>query len=277
MQRALSTHLFVNHRLTTALLDKIQHAGIPAIEIFCGRQHMDYTNRAQVSELAHWFRDAELKLWSLHSPMYRDESWGKVGPDAVINICEREKGRRIAAVDEVKRALELSESVPFKYFIQHLGVSGEEFDGRKTDSAFSSLEELTVFGKQRGVEILLENIPNGISRPKALVEFLDETHLNVGFCFDTGHAHICGGIEAAFEVMQDRIRSTHVHDNDGKDDKHMVPLVEKGGTIDWAKTMAQLRSRGEQYPLLLELKESPEMKHPLDDAMRSFEQLESIQ
>ncbi len=41
MNHALSTHLFVNHRLTTALLNRIEQAGIPAVEIFCGRQHLD--------------------------------------------------------------------------------------------------------------------------------------------------------------------------------------------------------------------------------------------
>src|SRR3954447_23962906 len=70
MQRVISTHLFVNHRLTVAMLDRVQHAGIPAVEIFCARQHLDYRDRAQIVELGHWFRDATLKLHSIHAPMY---------------------------------------------------------------------------------------------------------------------------------------------------------------------------------------------------------------
>ena len=70
MKRALSTHLFVNHRLTTVWLDRIWNAGIPLVEIFCARQHLDYRDRAQIAELGHWFHDSELKLHSLHSPMY---------------------------------------------------------------------------------------------------------------------------------------------------------------------------------------------------------------
>ena len=58
MHHVLSTHLFVNHRLTVARLDKVQHAGIPAVEIFCARQHLDYRDRAQIAELGHWFRDS---------------------------------------------------------------------------------------------------------------------------------------------------------------------------------------------------------------------------
>ena len=59
--------------------------------------------------------------------------------------------------------------------------------------------------------------------------------------------------------MKKRIRSTHVHDNDGKNDSHLLPLVTEGGTIDWKKTMELLRSGGDQYPLVLELKERPEL------------------
>ena len=95
MKHILSTHLFVNHRLSGAMLSRIEHAGIPAVEIFCARQHLDYRNKAQVTELGHWFDDSELKLHSLHSPMYTDEIWGRSGPHAVVTITEPVKGRRL--------------------------------------------------------------------------------------------------------------------------------------------------------------------------------------
>src|ERR1035438_1697164 len=106
MNHYLSTHLFVNHRLTTAMLSKIEAAGIPGVEIFCARQHLDYRNKAQVNELGHWFRDSKLKLHSLHSPMYTDEIWGRSGPQSHLNITERKKADRIRSVDEIKRSLE---------------------------------------------------------------------------------------------------------------------------------------------------------------------------
>src|SRR5689334_24090732 len=185
MNHYLSTHLFVNHRLTTALLTRIQQAGIPAVEIFCARQHLDYTNKAQVAELGHWFRDSELKLWSLHSPMYTDEIWGRSGPHSHISIPETTKARRFEMVDEIKRALEVAETIPFKYLIQHMGVCGEEFDMRKVDAAFSALEQISIFAGQRGVEVLLENIPNDLSSAERLLQFEDLTHLGLNFVFDT--------------------------------------------------------------------------------------------
>lgn len=276
MQHVLSTHLFVNHRLTVAQLDRIQHAGIPAVEIFCARQHLDYRDRAQVTELGHWFRDSGLKLHSLHSPMYTDEIWGRSGPHSVISITEPVKGKRLEMVDEIKRALEIAETIPYKYLIQHIGVSGEEFSERAMDAAFSALEQISLFARQRGVEVLLENIPNGLCSAEHLMLFLDQTHLNLNFVFDVGHANIGEGVEAAFGIMKDRIRSTHIHDNDGTADKHLFPLVSEGGTIDWKTTMSLLRSRPDQYPLLLELKEAPEFPQPLATVAEVFDRLESI-
>jgi sugar phosphate isomerase/epimerase len=278
MDHVLSTHVFVNHRLTTVWLEKIWQAGIPAVEIFCARQHLDYRDQAQINELGHWFRDSDLKLHSLHAPMYTDDVWGRSGPNSVINITEPVKSKRLAMVDEIKRALEISETIPFRYLIQHIGVHEEEWDERKVDSAFSALEEINLFAKQRGVEVLLENILNQLASPERLKTFLEATHLKLNFCFDVGHAHVIGGVSAAFQVMKERIRSTHVHDNDGTSDSHLFPLQADGGTVDWKKTMELLRSRPGQYPLVLELRETPDLNlpHAFDAVKQIFEKLETI-
>ncbi len=276
MNHVLSTHLFVNHRLTVALLNRIMNAGIPAVEIFCARQHLDYYNRAQINEMAHWFRDADLKLHSLHAPMYNDEIWGRSGPQSVITLTEPVKAKRIHMVDEIKRALEIAEHIPFRYLIQHLGVGDEEYDGRKIDAAFTALEELILFARQRGVEILLENIPNALSSAERLMLFDEMTHLRLNFAFDVGHAHMNEGVAAAFDIMKDRIRSTHIHDNNGTDDKHLFPFFGEGGTVDWKTTMKLLRSRASQYPLLLELREVPEITNPLEKVREVFDRLEEL-
>ena len=287
MTRALSTHVFVGHRLTTVWLDRIWQAGIPLVEIFCARQHLDYYNRAQVAELAYWFRDSPLKLHSLHSPLYNDEVWGLSGPDAVIDITEPVKSKRMKMVDEIKRTLEIAETVPFRYLIQHIGMKDAEFNDRAVDAAFSALEEIVIFARQRGVEVLLENIPNELSTAERLLMFLELTHLNLNVCFDTGHAHMHEGVVQAYRRLKSRIRSIHVHDNNGKEDQHLYPLLSDAegtppegtrneGTIDWSRAMQALRSQPNQYPLLLELKEVPAMGHQVDEARRVFGRLEEM-
>ncbi len=277
MDHFVSTHFFVNHRLTVAMLSRMQTVGIKGVEIFCARQHLDYRNKAQVAELGHWFRDSEIKLHSLHSPMYTDEMWGRSGPHSVVTITEQVKSQRLQWVDEIKRALEVAELIPCRYLIQHIGVGGEEFDMRKFDAAFSALEELMLFARHRGVEILLENIPNELSSAERLLQFQELTHIGLNYIFDTGHAHMNEGVEAAFHLMKDRIRSTHIHDNNGVDDKHLWPIVQEGGTIDWKNAMGLLRSRESQYPLMLELKEQPEfVGHPLDTIQKVFDGLAAV-
>jgi len=273
MQRALSTHLFANHRLTTVWLERIWNAEIPLVEIFCARQHLDYRDKAQISELGHWFRDAPLKLHSLHSPMYNDDVWGRSGPQSVITITEALKSKRLDMVDEIKRALEIAETVPFRYLIQHLGVAGEEYDERKIDYAFSALEEINLFARQRGVEVLLENTPNELATAERLRMFLDVTHLNLNVCFDVGHAHMHGSVESEYRLLKPRIRSTHVHDNNGADDSHLFPGK---GTVDWVGATDLLRSADGQYPLLLELREVDEMQHPVESARTTFDYLEGL-
>lgn len=275
MEHVLSTHLLVQHRINTVWLERIREAGIPAVELFCARQHFDYHDKAQVSELGYWFRDSELKLHSLHSPMFNDDCWGRTGPMAVVSITELSKPRRLQCVDEIKRAVEVAEKIPFRYLIQHIGVKGEEWSEQKVDAAFSALEEIVLFASNRGVKVLLENIPNQLSSAERLLSFLELTHLDLDFCFDTGHANMNEGVEAAYALMQGRIRSTHINDNNGEEDSHLTPLVDQGGTVNWKRTMELLRSRPGQYPLVLELRESPGAP-PLEMARRVFESLENL-
>ena len=276
MRHALSTYLFVDQRLTVAMLDRILRSGIREIELFCARQHLDYHNRSQIEELGHWFRDSELKVHSMHSPLFSDDAWGRTGPSSVISVTETSKVKRIGVTDEIKRALEVAEAIPFRYLVQHLGAGNEEYTEAKADAAFNALDEINLFARQRGVQVLLENTPNELSTAERLNHFVDTTHLPVFFCFDTGHAHIGRGVVYEYELMKDRIRSTHVHDNDGVGDTHLFPCGGNGGSIDWRSTMQLLRSADSDTPLLLELGAVGEMANPLDEVKKSFDQLEDL-
>jgi sugar phosphate isomerase/epimerase len=273
MNHALSTQLWAGHRLTTNLLAKIEHAGIPEVEIVCAKQHLDYRDKAQIVELGHWFRDCDLKLRSLHSPMYTDDIGGLSGPHAVITITEPVKSKRMPMVEEIKRAIEIAELIPFRYLIQHIGVPAEEFDMFKVDAAFTALEELRVFARQLDVEILLENIPNQLSTAARLRDFQDLTHIGLNYAFDTGHAHMAEGVETAFHLMKERIRSTHIHDNLGQEDSHLLPFT---GAIDWKTVVPLMRACGSQFPLLLEVKERPGAVAPLDAIRDAFDKLEEL-
>ena len=231
------------------------NGGAQAIEIFAARGHFNYTDRQHIREIGNWFRSTGVTFHSMHSPMHADEEWGRSGSTA-INIAAVEKRDRIAAMDEIKRALEVAEQVPFQFLVQHVGVSNEESTEHKLEAAMTSLEHLHALAKPLGVQLLLENIPNDLSTPDSLMALLHAGRfVDVGVCFDLGHAHLLSSVKEAFEVLKDRIRSTHVHDNKKDRDSHLWPgdLSAGEGGIDWNEAMQLLRSAPQLPPLLLEI------------------------
>lgn len=271
MIRAMSTYVYVKERLHPGLLDGLVRGGAQAIEIFAARQHLDYANRKQhVREIADWFRSSGIPLNSVHSPMFADYEWGRTGAPP-INVTSTDRASRIEAMDEIKRALEIAEQIPFRFLVQHLGTGNEEFDDRKFEAAMTSIEHLRAFAKPLGVRILLENIPNEMSTPDKLIDFITTSHFDdVGVCFDVGHAHMMSSVPEAFEVLKQHIRSTHVHDNAKDKDSHLWPGK---GNIDWPGTMELLRSAPQVPPLLLEI-EGEEKVSPVERMTEAFENLE---
>ena len=272
MLKAMSTYVYVKERLHPGLLDGLVRGGAQAIEIFAARQHLDYANRKQhVREIADWFRTSGIPLNSVHSPMYADYEWGRTGAPPV-NIAATDRAQRIAAMDEIKRALEIAEQIPFRFLVQHVGVSGETFDERKFEAAMTSIEHLRAFAKPLGVSIIVENTPNELSTPDRLVELIHTSHFqDVGVCFDLGHAHIMSDVPLAFETLRDHIRSTHVHDNNKDRDSHLWPGK---GTIDWKQAMELLRSAPHTPPLLLEIEGDEKVSVP-DGMSETFRKLEA--
>ncbi len=272
MRRILSTYRWVNQPLTSMLLGQIARADIPAVEIFCASVHFDYRSGEAIRDLASALSEHGLELHSLHSPTERDAISGHQ-TGMPISISDPERIRRIDAVDEVKRALEVAERIPFAYLVQHIGSGRQSADPRKLDAAFASLENLAIFAKHRGVTIAIENKADELSCPTSLHQFIQETHLQVKFCFDTGHAHIEGGVQAGLELMRDRVAMVHIHDNHGDKDEHLPPGE---GTIDWKATCAQLAGAGEMPALVMELKEKGPGVPSVDEIRTAFDRLDEF-
>jgi sugar phosphate isomerase/epimerase len=271
MQRILSTYMYRNQPLTPVLLAEIARAGITGVEIFCETFHFNYVAAQSVRELAGSLADQGLTLHALHAPNERDTAPGR-GSGVPISIADPERIRRQDAVDEIKRALEVAETIPFRFFTQDLATGHQAADPRKFDAAFNSLEILAVFAKHRGVTIALQNTPNELGSPASLAQFIKDTHLhNLGFCFDIGHAHMEGGAEAGFHLMRDRVVTAHVHDNHGEKDEHLLPWE---GTIDWDGALGEFANAPEPLPLVLELKETAPGLPSLDQISTAFDKLE---
>jgi sugar phosphate isomerase/epimerase len=282
MQRLLSTYLFISRRLTRELIVQIAEHGFQGLEIFCSRSHFDYNTKKEVQEIARALSDSGLKLASLHAPTSRDLSATREGGQP-LSICEVERVRRVEAMDELKRAIDVAEELPFSRMTFHMGGPRETSDPRKRDAAFSSLEHLILHARHVGVTICVENTTSEMGAPAYLRSFVDETRLaGLRFNFDIGHAHLADGPEEdrvaeGFAPLKDLVAGVHVHDNHGEKDEHLPPY---DGSIDWPAAVELLKTAPEtNLPLTLELKEkigseAPSTHDQLETARKSLDRLE---
>jgi sugar phosphate isomerase/epimerase len=282
VQRLLSTYLFVSRKLTRELLGQIADAGFTGVEVFCSRGHFDYTSKTEARDLGAALDSLGLTLTSLHAPTSRDLSATREGGQP-LSICEVERVRRIEAMDELKRAIDVAEDLPFPRMIFHMGGTRETADPRKRDAAFSSLEHLILHARHVGVTICVENTTSEMGDPAYLRSFYDETRLTgLRFNFDIGHAHLADGpdeerVEKGFAPLRDLVVGAHIHDNHGEKDEHLPPY---DGTIDWEKAIQLLKMAPvSDLPLLLELKEktgpdAPGAQEQLAAASKAWDRFE---
>jgi sugar phosphate isomerase/epimerase len=282
MQRLLSTYLFVSRKLTPELLGQIAEARFQGVEIFCSRSHFDYTSKQEVRAMAQALGHHRLGLASLHAPTSRDLSSTREG-GSPLSICEVERVRRIDAMDELKRAIDVAEDLAFPRMVLHMGGSRETADPRKRDAAFGSLEHLILHARHTGVTIAVENTTSEMGDPAYLRAFVDETRLTgLRFNFDIGHAYLAEGaeeerVEKGFAPLRELLAGAHIHDNHGEKDEHLPPF---DGTIDWTAAIKLLKTTPEaNLPLVFELKEktgpeAPSLAEQLAGARKAMDRFE---
>lgn len=279
MKRSISTHVFLKQRLHPGLLDAMVSAGAQSIELFAARHHFDYADRSEVKELAKWFRSNNCRA-TLHQPIYDGRAsggsdWSRHVPPT-INLIDPEKTRRIDAMDEVKRALEAAEQIDIDSVALHLGGPNDTWDERTLDVSMTAVEHIKAFAHPLGVKTLIETLPNQVTTPEHLVEMLRIAHLDtVGVCLDVGHMNLHGmpGIAKAFELLGDRVKQLHLHDNRGEKDEHCWPGE---GTIDWNAVRAGTAALKQPPVGTLEIRYEPEIdaKRMSECAVKAFTLLE---
>lgn len=252
MQKGLSTHLFVREPLTVEHLELCLSSGFEKIELFALRPHFDYRNKQRTEPIASWLADHESVLNSIHTPFCLD--YQVSGSPTWLSIAALEKLMRQKAVDEIKWAIEFAELVPVPMAVVHMGIPGDTFNQRHLEATYQSLETLLPFSRSLGARIALENIPNTLSRISVLRELLEgPQYKDVGICFDSGHSNLTGNPSDEIRSGEGLILTTHLHDNHGLRDEHLLPFE---GNIDWVHVLEALHGIGYGGVYLLELKEN---------------------
>ena len=250
----VSTHLFHENRLSREHLVDIAAHGFETVEVFATRAHFDYHDRAAIDQLGEWLSDTRLELNSVHAPIFDAMSGGKwVGS---FSNASGDEARRKQAIAETKAALEIARAVPFRYLVLHLGMPSVEkvpAGDNQPAAARRSVEEIAELAANVSVQVAIEVIPNTLSSPGALCRLIEEDLDgvdNIGVCLDYGHANIGGDVAEAIETISGHLLTTHVHDNNGKRDDHLVPYA---GKIDWDAAMMETQKVGYDGVLMFEV------------------------
>ena len=271
----ISTHLYVGDRLDRDHLVEIAAHGFEAVEVFAVKSHFDYRDRRAAIALAEWLDDTRLTLHSMHAPIARDYvkgSW-KDG----LTLAAGDEAQRKAAVEETLATLDVSAAVRYSTLVLHGGVP-EPYGGPADNhlaSLVRSLEELAPAAQRYGVRLAIEVIPNSLSTPSALVDLIesDIDAAELGICMDVGHARLMGDVVDAIETCSGHLIATHLHDNRGRSDDHLVPGK---GVIDWEATLLALQKIGYDDVWMLELAAAAERKPVLEAAVRARERFEAL-
>jgi sugar phosphate isomerase/epimerase len=273
MQFGISTHLYHDQRLSREHLAQIAGYGFEAVELFATRSHFDYTNVGAIDELGRWLKETGLVLHSIHAPIF--ESFGSGGTGTTFSIAASDGARRQAAVREAELAFAVLRRIPAKYVVIHVGAPAKYAPASDNNRAAASrsIEEICKAAEPLGARLALETIPNDLSSASALISMIDRDFegSSVGICLDFGHAHLMGDVADAIELAAEHLITTHVHDNRGREDDHLVPYQ---GTIDWPAALVNMRKIGYEGTYLLELTNTGSTAAVLEEARRARQRIE---
>jgi len=273
MRFGISTHIYHDRQLGREHLEQIAGYGFDTIELFATRSHFDYRDPAAIERLAGWLKDTGLTLQSVHAPI--TDVFGGHGWHATYSNAVGAHDRREAAVRETEAALQLARHIPFDVLVLHLGTPANMHnpDDNHKNAAVRSLEEICRLAEPLGVRVAAEVIPNRLSEPSSLVAILEAEMEGIrpGICLDFGHAHLMGEVADAVETVAEHIIATHVHDNHGRDDEHLVPYM---GSIDWDLALVTMQKIGYDGTYLMELAGGSSPAAVLEDARRARQRFE---
>lgn len=275
MRFGISTHLYHDRRLERDDLAQIAGYGFDSVELFATRSHFDYRDQASIERLAQWLDETQLTLNSVHAPITdrfgAGDQWS-----ATYSTAAGDNARRQSAVQEAEAALQIARRIPFNVLVVHLGTPAAKNNpgDNVRASAVRSAEEISRIAEPLGVRVALEVIPNALSSAASLVQMLErdlESTTNAGLCMDFGHAFLTGDVPDAVEVSAEHLIATHVHDNHGRDDEHLVPFL---GAIPWDEVLVTMQKIGYEGTYLMELANTGSPAAVLEEARRARQRFE---
>jgi sugar phosphate isomerase/epimerase len=172
------------------------------------------------------------------------------------------------SIDDLMRCVDWLAKAGGKCLVVHPGGLSDPDELQQRRAALArGLIRLADHARGPGVLVCVENMPPGVhpgSRMTDMAALLHElAHPQLALALDTGHANLGEGLVHETKAAGSLLGTTHVHDNDGRQDTHLPP---GHGTIDWAGWGNVLDSIRYSGPIVLEcikhLREDPGSYRP---------------
>ena len=164
--------------------------------------------------------------------------------------------------DDIRRCLDWVHRAGGEFLVVHPGGLADPVDLRPRRSVLvASLRLLAPVAEAAQVVLCVENMPPGVypgTRMADLASLVAEVASpSVALAMDTGHAFIAAASEpadllslsATTRAAGRLLATTHVHDNNGRQDVHWPPGL---GGIDWDRWVQHLDAIDYRGPILLE-------------------------
>ena len=207
-----------------------------------------------------WYRDAavmeaECSVRRRAAEKHGIEIYQVHGPWPTDDTSEE---KRVIAWDMMKRAVYGAYCLGSPNLVIHpqmpYGWGGPEDADEAERITVGMLRSLMPDAERYGVTVCLENMPfkdQRISTMDYILRAVEQVGSpNIAICFDTGHSNVFGrdlGEDA--RIAGKYLKALHVHDNDGKSDRHMMPYT---GTADWDSFIKGVADAGFDGPMSLE-------------------------
>ena len=182
--------------------------------------------------------EAGVTIWQIHG------HWRYPPHDETEELREQRMGW-------MKRAIRLTSKIGCKNWVIHMMMPYGPDDSGFNDEEFLKINldffrRLLPTAKENGVTICLENMPmkrltySTTEKTLEIIHMIDDE--NFKLCLDTGHEAVFGNsVGDAIRLAGKDLQVFHIHDNDGKGDRHWVPTT---GVIDWNDVGAALKEIG---------------------------------
>lgn len=186
----------------------------------------------------------------------------------IHGVCDVEEGEPFSLdrwVELNVNRMEFIRALGGDALVVHLPLPGLVAEAAPFDAATQMVDALLPEARRREVALTVEN------GDAELIDRLFSRYApsELGFCFDSGHSHIAGDMDA-LEAFASRLLVVHLHDNHGENDEHDLPGT---GTVDWVRVRRFLSRAPHLQTLNLEVGQRTEEDHLLW-AQRAYGQWE---